>query len=140
MTTLEAGLYSRLTGDTDVSALVSTRVYPHVAPQGASLPYLTYYRVTTNRAPVMSGAVDLINPRIQVDVWASTYTGARDLADKVRHALDQWTGSAGGVSFRWVSLVDERDSIEPAQDASEEPTYRVSLDIETWHRETAAYN
>ena len=35
---IEAGIYSRLTGSTAITALVGTRIYPQVVPQGASYP------------------------------------------------------------------------------------------------------
>ena len=42
------GLYNKLSGDSGITALVSTRIYFQQAPASAALPYLVFDRVATS--------------------------------------------------------------------------------------------
>ena len=92
---IEQALQVYLKADTNVAALVSTRVYPGLAPQNAALPYITYERISTQRMMTHDGQNGLIGPRIQIDCWASAYSGAKTLADKVRLAINGYKTAYG---------------------------------------------
>lgn len=80
--TVEADIFNALKG------LVSNRVYPDVAPEGAARPYITYQQVG-------GGAVNFVDPtipskrngRFQINVWANTRAAASTLARQVEDAL-----------------------------------------------------
>ena len=141
---IEQALQVYLKADADVAALVSTRVYPALAPQDAALPYITYERVSTQRLMTHDGQNGLIGPRIQIDCWASTYGGAKTLADKVRlcmnghkNAYGETTGTApNDYVIQGIVQLGELDLPELPQTAGEKPVYRVSMDFEVWYEET----
>jgi hypothetical protein len=85
---LETGLYTAITSDGTVAALVSTRVYPEFMPQGVTYPAITYQRVSTVRTQLLSGIDNFTQVRVVVDCWDSSYSGAKALADAVKNALD----------------------------------------------------
>ncbi len=43
--TIEDALYSRLSVDVGLNALIAGRVYPLMAPQGVASPYLVFLKV-----------------------------------------------------------------------------------------------
>ena len=85
---LETGLYTALTEDSGISALVGTRIYPEIMPQGVTYPAISYQRVSTVRTTMLSGVDDFTEARIIIDCWDSSYSGAKALAAAVKSAID----------------------------------------------------
>jgi hypothetical protein len=133
MTVLEEGLVSYLQGYAGLTALISTRMYLARIPETATLPCLTYQRISTPRelAHDTSGASgSLAHPRFQFDAWASTFSAAKAITEQVRAALNGKTGSTGGVTIRAALVADERMDYDP-----ESNLYRSQSDFIIWHEE-----
>lgn len=127
---IEEGLYIHLTTDSDVNNLISTRCYPVKLPQGFSLPALTYQRISGYRSYDLQGHTGRGIPRFQIDCWAGTYSAVRDLANKVRLALNGVNGDMGGENVEGVELVGDRD------DFDEQTEYRrVIMEFKIPHKE-----
>ena len=78
----EATIFSTLTG------FVSGRVYPDVAPAGASLPRIVYQQVGGQADVFLDGTLpDKENGRFQATCWATTRLAARALSKQVEVAL-----------------------------------------------------
>ncbi len=129
---IETGLRSQLVNDTDVAAIVGTRVYPVKMPLGYTLPCISYQRISSERYPFLDGPSGRAIPRFQVDCYADTYSEVRDLAGKVRLALDGFKGTLGTESnVGGISIQSERDLWEDNTDV-----YRVTQDYLIPHIET----
>ena len=74
--------------DATVSALVGIRVYPELAPEGVSMPYLVYSVVSNSPSDAKDGT-PIDEAQVELYSVASTYSAANDLADKVRAAMDR---------------------------------------------------
>jgi len=74
--------------DATVSALVGIRVYPELAPEGVSMPYLVYSVVSNSPSDAKDGT-PIDEAQVELYSVASTYLAANDLADKVRAAMDR---------------------------------------------------
>lgn len=80
--TIESSIFDALKG------LVSNRVYPDVAPEQATRPYITYQQVG-------GGAVNFVDPtipsqknaRIQVNVWGDTRLQVAAIAASIENTL-----------------------------------------------------
>lgn len=91
MASIEELLVAKLRGAAGVAALVSTRVYWKRSPQGALLPNLVYQRISSPPRPQGMGRdVPIETARYQITARADSPTGARDLAEAVKDALEQW--------------------------------------------------
>jgi hypothetical protein len=111
--TIEADLRTHLVNDSDVSAIVGSRVYPMRLPQGFDLPAISYQRVSGDRSKDLQGSTGHTEPRIQIDCWAKSYGEIKNLAEKLRLSLDRFTGDLGGGQYvHHVSLEGERDMFE----------------------------
>ena len=120
---VEDGLFSYLSTDSGITALVSTRVYPLRMPQNATLPAVTFTRISGPRSHALSGPTGCGMARIQIDAWATTYASAKAVIDTVRSALDGYSGTAGSETIKSSLLQTETDFYEP-----ETNVYRVSQD------------
>ncbi len=130
MAELETALYSRLTGYSGLSTLVSARVYPLILPQSPTYPAVTYQRIDGPRESALSAEMGLAHPRIQVDSWGKTYASAKAVATQVRGALQRHSDSGSDPVWLDTLLDNDEDSYE-----SDIRVYRVRADYIIWHRE-----
>ena len=133
---VDDAIYSRLSGNSAVRAIVDDRIYPDRTPQDTALPKIVFTTISQGRAPNTSGASGVTNPRIQIDCWADSNAGAFALADAVRLALDGYRGTVASVVIRSCFLDSERKAIVEPRDGGEQRIYGRSLDFNIWHLET----
>lgn len=80
----ETALYSALSGDSAVAALVAARIYPDLAPQDIALPCVAFSRVDTEYVVTIHSAVPAGQfATLEIACMATTRTGADALADAV---------------------------------------------------------
>ena len=127
----EEAVRTILADDASVADLVSARIYPGRLPQGVTLPAIVYQRISAVRLNDLSGPSGFARPRVQLDLWASTYSGVKALARVVRQALDGYSGEVDGFGVADAILDEELDLYEPGVD-----DYRVVQDYFIWHGET----
>lgn len=137
---IEAALYSELSGDTAVSA-ITTAISPHVVGQADDLPYVTYQRITTNRYPHMTAASGLLTATIQINCWSSDCEEAESLKEAIRDALDGWRNAEMGsgdpaLTVASVTLVSEQTAHESPNDGGDVPVYGYMLDFDFTYRES----
>jgi hypothetical protein len=92
--TIEEALFSRLTGFAGLSALIGSRVYPCLLPQGTEKP-ACYYEIDETRRESTDQADD--NYRITdltVTAVADSYRSAKAVTEQVELALARWTQSS----------------------------------------------
>lgn len=133
MTTLDEGIIAYMKATAGITALVSTRIYPLVLPEKATLPALVVTRISTPRivSHDTSGATgDLISPRYQFDAWGASQAATKAIADALRAALNGKKGVAGGVTLRAALADDEAPEYDP-----ETGLYRTRSDYIVWYQE-----
>ena len=99
-------IYSILTSDSDVSAIVGTRIYPQIAAQGAAFPFVVYVLQDTSPSDTKSGVSTLDEVRYDIVVASETYAEASDLTEKIRTALDRYSGTVAGVVIDSIQFTD----------------------------------
>lgn len=98
MSVLEESVHSYLSTYSGLVSLISTRVYAFRFPQEATLPCVTYQRISTPRDLTHDTAgigSDLAHPRFQLDSWADSYSSAKAINDQIRAALNGRHGLTG---------------------------------------------
>ena len=111
---IEQTLYDTLRNDSTVAGLVSTRIYPSVAPDNAAVPYITYQVISSEQHNRMSEALDTQRKGIQVNCISNSYTEAKSVSAACKSAIN------GAVGY----LLDEDDEY-----FSQTQNYRVRLDF-----------
>ncbi len=129
---ISAAIYSILQAHAGTLALVSTRVYPVIAPQKAALPRITYQIISSPGLHAMGSDPGLKSPRIQVDCWADTYAGADALAVQVLDALQDYSGTIASVTIQRSFLENETDFADP-DTKIKDIVYRKSFDFIVWY-------
>ena len=134
---LEAAIYSILSGATGVTDLVGGARAPRISPihiaQGKAMPAVVYQQI--NSADVLS-CDGHNNPRtdhVQINSWATTPAAARSLAEAVRTAMSAAGGSHGSVRIVYCSMEDEGDIFEIQEQTEPETVYGKRQDWQIWY-------
>ena len=112
--TIETTIYTAL------SSLASGKVYPLVAPEKVSAPYIVYSRISSTPENTLDGGATIDLVRIQVDTYANTYSAVKSLAESVRSAME----SSASIK---ATLQSDQDLFEP-----DLKFYRISQDYYVW--------
>jgi len=133
---LHTALKIELESDTAVQALMGSRFYLGVIPQkirdgDVRVPCVVFTRSNVARQVTYCGTGGLVATNCTLDVYAATYTAARDLAGRVRRALVDFNGAlGGGLDVRHIAIGNEMDllDVDPG-------LHRVMLAFNVWHVE-----
>lgn len=130
-------LYTKLSGAFAVSALVSTRIYPGVAPQAnpgtLSEPFIVFFRVDgmpINVAyPASTGDMQ---SRWQIECVAPTHADAWAVAAAIASTLEGWRDQTLTPKLQSTLLLSQRDAYASPTDGGDEGEHRVILDYSIW--------
>lgn len=122
---MEAALLARLLATAGVTALVGQRVNWSRRPQGDPLPAIVLHRIDGTPDVHHAGYSGLVQSRVQVDCWSSSYGSAKAIARAVQTAITAQTFTQGVVRFDVILIADERDSTFDETT----PLFRTSLDL-----------
>jgi hypothetical protein len=112
--TIETQIYTALSG------LASNKVYPMVAPDKITAPFIVYSRLSSTPENTLDGGSTIDLVRIQVDTYENTYSAVKLLAESVRLAMES------NVLLK-ATLQSEQDLFEP-----DLKFYRISQDYYVW--------
>lgn len=100
-------VYSRLSSDSGVSALVGTRIYPwDAAPQDPTIPYIVYVVESSDPVESLRGSSGLCYSDVRIDCVADRYLVSHEIAEAVRLALQGASWSASGINVRGTRCID----------------------------------
>lgn len=102
-------IYGRLSAVAGVTALVSTRIYPDIAPQNATFPYVVFQKLRTSPTDTKEGTSPLDKLLVQVDCYSNNYDNAHALAAAVRTALDRYAGTVNGHVIDKIIFSNDSD-------------------------------
>ncbi len=138
--TPEEAVRKLLTDDTEVSELISSRVYAQHAPQKAPAPYIVYSRVSGDHLQHTTAPSGLASTSIQLDMFGVTYSQAKDLAEEVRLALDGFSGvvstATKTITIKTITIATHTDGFEIPPAAGQKGIHRVIMDFAVWYTET----
>ena len=113
-------IYNLLSNDSDVTDLVSTRIFPNVA-----FPFIVYDVDSESPTPTKDGVSILDVDTVTVSGYSKTYIQASDLARKIRTALDRKSGTYGGIEVQSIFFTGYDDLFE--DEVSDEGIYVKAL-------------
>lgn len=118
------------------SAASPAAVYPVLAPQNPSFPLVVYRRTGTNRERGLGGNFGVPVANFSISIVAQTYWQAKDIADSIRRACDNFTGEVNGATIITTALTSESDNMERPPEGQSKPLYRVDQVYSVRFRET----
>lgn len=104
----ERAVAAMLTASAGVTAIVGTRIYGNVAPEGTAAPLIIYRKLAAGRVLSLSvGALAEVDARVELLLVARTYAELKDLGEQVRLALAYQRGAFGGTDIMSTLVDDE---------------------------------
>ena len=119
-------IYNILSNATAVTAYVSTRIYPNVAPKTTPFPFIVYDVDGDIPTDTKDGAATVDVNDVMVSCYADTYSQACSLADVIRTALDRQSGTFAGVEVQTIVYTGYNDIFD---DNHEMGIYRKAIDF-----------
>ena len=116
-------VYTVLSSYTNLTNLVSTRIYAILMPQDATRPALTFQRIARDRVNNLSdaGGNGVVRDRYRFIAWGETLDGVQDIADQVRLALKN------------ASTLESVPLFEADEFESDTKLYSVVSDFSIWY-------
>lgn len=132
---LGTAIYSGFTGHATLAALIGDRVYPYSSvPAEPTLPYLTYYRVTSNRDNAQNGTMATHGAsRVQVDVYADKQATIDAICDALRTICNTNAFTGGLRRLAWEGGPVDLPEYEPG---AEQSTPHVAIDMMATYKES----
>ena len=106
-------IYSILAENSGVSTVVGTRIYPQIAEQGAAFPFIVYVLKDIEPSDTKSGASTLDEIRYDIVAAAETYAALASLTERIRLALDRFSGTVSGIVVDSIQFTDLDVTNEP---------------------------
>lgn len=121
---MESGkaIYNILTGNVGVG----TRIYPVVAPQQPTLPYIVYKVVSAVNHNTWNKTSSVDSVTMQLDIVADSYATAHTIESSVRTYLPQRTQGTHGTT-RTIQNIDYDGIIFDGFDEDDENNYVLSV-------------
>jgi len=109
-------LYFLLSNASDVTDIISTKIFPSRIPQVEDFPAISYHQISnvpTNQKDAVSG-FDKVD--FDINLWSKDYSQINTLSVAVRAALDRKSISSQGVTVDTIVFVREVDDYsDPAE-------------------------
>ena len=99
----EAQVYNLLKNDSGVKALINERVYPLVAQQNVTKPYITYRVINGLKIQCLGGQIYQGDYRMQLDCYALTYPNVKAISQAVKNCL------IGFMASNNINIIDDYD-------------------------------
>ena len=102
---IQAGIFSLLSQNTSISALIGSRIYPVLLPEDSTLPAMTYHVIGGASMPTLSTS-GMQRMRMQFDCWGQTYDDAATLRSTLISALNGYQGTlSDGTNLQFAQLI-----------------------------------
>lgn len=129
-TTIDGVLVTLLNSFTTVTNLLKGGIKPYANTVASTKPYLTYYRITSDRPKSNDGPTGQAVVHYQLDAYADDLLTAKQVADAVRLAVDGYAGTFMGWKIDFAFVTNEMDAAsEPIKPGQALPVQRVTLDL-----------
>jgi hypothetical protein len=96
-------IYGLLDAATAVKAIIGNKVYPMVAPQSTVVPFVTYRTINRTPSHTKDGPSHLDTYNFEVNMYHNNYTTLVDLCEKIRQAIDSYSGTVNGQVVQHIT-------------------------------------
>jgi len=130
---LESSLIRFLRDDDPVFAIVEGRITAVLQHQKQKFPSISVQRVHGQHHNNLTGPSGLVEALIQIDCWGKVYNNAKLLAEAVRIAMLDFSGTQFGTNGIQSDLESDRDLPDPTTGI-----YRVMLEYRIFYQEATS--
>ncbi len=118
-------IYARLSTASNITAIISTNIYPDITPQNVDYPFIVYSIIDSSPVDFKDGQSNLEEIDLQIDVYTQNYDTTQNLSNLIRNRLDRFVGTLEGVEVQSIKYVRQSSQVFNAQLS----VYWVSIDF-----------
>jgi len=105
--TVGKAIFYLLNNYSNLTDIVSNRIYPEVAEQDGASPFVVYTIISNSPSDTHSGPSQLDVAQVDVVAYSTSYSECIDIGVHVRAALDRVTGTYNGVNVQSCQYTTE---------------------------------
>jgi hypothetical protein len=109
---ISKGLKALLLAQTSITDIVDQDIFVGAATQGTTQPYIVIDRMAGSKFKGLDGNLGTKRAEIDIECWHNTPGEATTLADIVNDFLDDFTGTAGSVTIKESTELDNTDNYD----------------------------
>ncbi|TWT64240.1 LamG domain-containing protein [Rubinisphaera italica] len=119
---------------------LSFNLYPLYRPRTVALPCGTFTRISSVPLRDLSANSGVVKTRLQIDLFASTYTSLIAINDELRSLLKSYSGNFKSIEVYSIEFENIEDIETTPVDSSDSPEFQRSIDLVITHTETIPSN
>ena len=132
--TIEAAITTLLESTLSTAGYTTAKVYPHVAPQSAVYPFVTYDLISDARDKFANystnGDMEFTNARIELQIWSATASQRASIEGDLRDELHGYRGNPGGADVRSCFVDSMSHFSENDLTGTDEQIYRAVMPLD----------
>jgi hypothetical protein len=117
---IESAIITRLNAVTDITYIVSNRIYADTLPDGSTLPAIVYQLISTIPYSALTEDTGLFQSRVQFNLIADSKTETISLSEAMKTALQRYKGAVSDITIldaRLENIFDQSYDITTDQTA-----------------------
>jgi len=135
MPNVESKIYDMLINDFTIASIVGQNIYPVLADENTSMPYIVYQIISEVRDYTLTTISNLERIRMQVTCWTTSYYDSIILKDAILDCLDNYSDKdspSGEQLIEWIHLdsIGEVLDFSAGQDDSKKFGKRIDFIID----------
>lgn len=130
---MEIDLRSYLIAQSDIAAVISSRCYLLVAPQGAARPLVIFRVIQSDPFDTLQDTTGLVTSVVEIECQATSDVSAKSLKELVRRRLHTYRGAMGATTVCSCLQNSESDEYTPPQTGSDTGIYSTILEFDVVH-------
>jgi hypothetical protein len=115
---IEEAFTTYLLAQSELTALIGTRLEPEEIPQFDALPAVVYIKISDVKNHTLAGQSELESPVFQFTVFASSRAGARAVTNQLKTAFVDYSGTLSGIVIQKIELQSESTGLEKSSDGT----------------------
>jgi hypothetical protein len=129
MASIETAIRALLVGNSNVTDLVSTRIYPIAAPENATRPFVVYELEEIDPVDALNSYTGVSFCNVDIVVWSESYSTSKNVDEKIRAVLLDYSGTSDTIVIKHCRHDNTKDAAVWTADGKELPLYGVES---TW--------
>ena len=109
---LEPAVYSLLSENTRLNAIIAGKVFPVEVPQSTVLPAIAFNVEDTTRYSTFGADISLVSTLLRVSVYSLTVKQVNELVLLVKWVLGRYRGTANGIVVHDIIFDEEVSSYD----------------------------
>lgn len=122
-------LITILSDDSNLTALVGSRISVGSAPQSATMPFVVVTLMATDELQVLNGTIGTRILNYDIDVVSQRSVVAENVSSAVRAALENYTGTVNGDTIHMVNVFSESCKYDSPQSGEDIGTYTATVEV-----------